>query len=182
MLITQGQILVARPLLNDGDFKRTVVLLAEHNKHGSLGFILNKTMHLHLKDVLPGLDHLKIPVYYGGPIAQNQLFYVHTAGKEISNSVHIQQNYYWSGNFSEITDKLKSKELSPSQIRFFIGYSGWSAGQLEEELKNKVWGLLDSYTTEFLDKHPDDIWPEQVARLGINYKVFADIPQEPSLN
>jgi putative transcriptional regulator len=182
MQILQGQILVARPLLNDGDFKRTVVLLAEHTEQGSLGFVLNKPMHLNLKDVLPGMDNLKIPVYYGGPIAQNQLFYVHTAGKEISNSIHIQNNYYWSGSFLEITDKLKSGELSPGQIRFFIGYSGWGAGQLAEELEEKVWGLLDSHTTEFLNKHPDDIWPEQVARLGKNYKVFADIAQDPSLN
>jgi putative transcriptional regulator len=182
MQILQGQILVARPLLNDGDFKRTVVLLAEHNEQGSLGFVLNKPMHLHLKDVLPGMEDFKIPVYYGGPIAQNQLFYVHTIGKEISNSVHIQNNYYWSGSFLEITDKLKSGKLDPSQIKFFIGYSGWGAGQLAEELEDKAWGLLDSYTTEFLNKHPDDIWPEQVTRLGANYKVFADIAQEPSLN
>lgn len=182
MKILQGQILVAKPLLNDGDFKRTVVLLAEHTEQGSLGFVLNKPMHLNLKDVLPGLDDLKIPIYYGGPIAQNQLFYVHTAGKEISNSIHIQNNYYWSGSFLEITDKLKSGEMNPAQIRFFIGYSGWGAGQLADELDEKVWGLLDSYTTEFLNKHADDIWPEQVTRLGKNYKVFADIAQEPSLN
>ena len=55
MQILQGQILVARPLLNDGDFKRTVILLAEHNEQGSLGFVLNKSMHLNLKDVLPGM-------------------------------------------------------------------------------------------------------------------------------
>jgi putative transcriptional regulator len=182
MEILQGQILVARPLLNDGDFKRTVILLAEHNEEGSLGFVLNRPMHLNLKDVLPGMENLKIPVYYGGPIAQNQLFYIHTAGKEISNSIHIQNNYYWSGSFLEITDKLKSGELSPTEIKFFIGYSGWGAGQLAEELEEKTWGLLDSYTAEFLNKHPDDIWPDQVTRLGKNYKVFADIAQDPSLN
>jgi len=182
MQILQGQILVARPLLNDGDFKRTVVLLAEHNEQGSLGFVLNKTMHLYLKDVLPGMEDFKIPVYYGGPIAQNQLFYVHTAGKEISNSVHIQNNYYWSGSFLEITDKLKNGELDPSEIKFFIGYSGWSPGQLDEEVDEKVWGVLDSYTTEFLNKHPDDIWPEQIARLGNNYQVFANTAQDPSMN
>ncbi len=182
MSILQGQILIAKPLLNDGGFKRTVILLAEHNENGSLGFILNKPMHLTLKDVLPGMDGLKIPVYYGGPVAQNQLFYVHTAGKEISDSLHIQQNYYWSGNFTEIIDLLKNRRLNPSQIRFFIGYSGWGEGQLGKELEEKAWASLDSYTSEILDKHPDDMWPEQLARLGANYKVFADIPQEPSLN
>jgi len=110
------------------------------------------------------------------------LFYVHTAGKEISDSIHIQQNYYWSGNFTEIIDMLKNRRLSPTQIRFFIGYSGWGEGQLEEELKEKAWAALDSYTSEILNKHADDMWPEQLARLGANYKVFADIPEEPSLN
>ncbi|HWY37275.1 MAG TPA: YqgE/AlgH family protein, partial [Bacteroidia bacterium] len=76
----------------------------------------------------------------------------------------------------------KNRRLSPSQIRFFIGYSGWGEGQLAKELEEKAWALLDSHTSEILDKHPDDIWPQQVARLGANYKVFADTPQEPSLN
>ncbi|MGZ3862709.1 MAG: YqgE/AlgH family protein [Bacteroidia bacterium] len=178
----QGQILVARPFLNDGEFKRTVIFLAEHNDQGSLGFILNKPMHLTLKDVLPGMDDLKIPVYYGGPVAQNQLFYVHTAGKEIKNSLHIQSNYYWSGDFAEVIDMLKTRRMSPSQIRFFIGYSGWGEQQLEKELNEKAWANLDSFTTEILNKHPEDMWREQVARLGANYKVFADTPQEPSLN
>ena len=182
MRILQGQILVARPLFNDGDFKRSVVLLAEHNKLGSLGFVMNKPMHIALKDVVSDVYNLNIPVYYGGPVAQNQLFYVHTAGKEITESIHIQQNYYWSGNFNQIIEGLKSKTIQPSQIRFFIGYSGWGAGQLQKELKEKAWGLLNSTTTELINKHPDDIWPEQVSRLGANYKVFANIAQEPSLN
>ncbi len=182
MRIIQGQILVALPLLNDGDFKRTVILLAEHNKLGSLGFVMNKPMHIALKDVVPNVYNLNLPVYYGGPVAQNQLFYVHTVGKQITESVHIQQNYYWSGNFNQIVDGLKKKTILPEQIRFFIGYSGWGTGQLQKEMKEKHWGLLNSTTIELINKHPDDIWPEQVSRLGSNYKVFANIAQEPSLN
>ena len=182
MQINQGEILVARPLLNDGNFKRTVILLAEHNKYGSLGFVMNKPMFLTLKDVVQNAKDLPLPVYYGGPVAQNQLFYVHTAGKLISESVHISQNYYWSGNFSEIVEALKSKTITSDQIRFFIGYSGWGAGQLEEEIQQQAWANLDSYTSELINKHPDDIWPEQVSRLGDNYKVFANLPEEPSMN
>jgi putative transcriptional regulator len=182
MRISQGQIVVARPLLNDGDFKRTVVLLAEHGRLGSLGFMMNKPMHLTLKDVVSNVYDLTMPVYYGGPVAQNQLFYIHTVGKIISDSIQIQHNYYWSGNFNEIIDGLKNKLILPSQIRFFIGYSGWGSGQLQEEIKQKAWGLLDSYTAEIINKHPDEIWPEQIARLGNNYKVFANIAQEPSMN
>ena len=182
MRISQGQILVARPMLNDGGFKRTVILLAEHNEQGSLGFILNKPMHLTLKDVVPNLEDLKLPVYYGGPVAQNQLFYIHTAGKKITGSIHIQNNYYWSGSFTEITEGLKNHTIQASQIRFFIGYAGWGEGQLKEETDEKAWGVLDSFTSELINKNPDDLWPEHVARLGGNYKVFADLPQEPSLN
>ena len=182
MRILQGEILVARPLLNDGDFKRTVVLLAEHNKHGSLGFIMNKPMFLTLKDVVPNVHDLPLPVYYGGPVAPNQLFYVHTVGKIITGSVHIQQNYYWSGNFAEIIEGLKNKTILPEQIRFFIGYSGWGAGQLAKELNEKAWGQLDSLSAELINKHPDDIWPEQIARLGNNYQVFANVAQDPSMN
>ncbi|MEO8759435.1 MAG: YqgE/AlgH family protein, partial [Bacteroidia bacterium] len=157
-------------------------LLAEHNKYGSLGFIMNKPMFLTLKDVVPNVHDLPLPVYYGGPVSQNQLFYVHTVGKQITGSVHIQQNYYWSGNFTEIVEGLKNKTILPGQIRFFIGYSGWGEGQLEQELSEKAWGQLDSHSAELINKHPDDIWPEQIARLGNNYQVFANVAQDPSMN
>jgi putative transcriptional regulator len=182
MRILQGQILVARPFLNDGEFKRTVILLAEHNEQGSLGFVLNKPMHLTLKDVLPGFEELKVPLYYGGPVAQNQLFYIHTAGKEISESIPIKDNYCWSGNFSEIVEMLKTRRLSPARIRFFIGYSGWGEGQLVHELEEKAWALLDADHTNFLDTNTEDIWSEQLGRLGDNYKIFANTAQEPSPN
>ncbi|MBS1647699.1 MAG: YqgE/AlgH family protein [Bacteroidetes bacterium] len=182
MPISQGEILVARPLLNDGSFKRTVILLAEHTPQGTLGFILNKSMFLTLKDVVQSAQGLSIPIYYGGPVAENQLFYVHTVGHLISESVHIQQNYYWGGNFLELVEALKTKQINTEQVRFFIGYSGWSAGQLEEEIQQRAWAKLNSFTQNLINAHPNDIWPEQLARLGSNYKVLAHISEEPSMN
>ncbi|MHB8260306.1 MAG: YqgE/AlgH family protein [Bacteroidia bacterium] len=182
MSALQGKLLVALPLMNDGDFKRSVLLLAEHNQMGSLAFMLNKPIHLNLKDVVANATNLTSPLYYGGPVAENQLFYVHTLGKQITESIPIQGNYYWGGNFKQIINGLKNKSILPSQIRFFIGYSGWGAAQLNKELKEKAWGVLDATDTELLTSNADTLWAQQVSRLGANYKVFANIAQEPSLN
>lgn len=181
MPISQGNILVALPFLNDGGFKRTVILLAEHSAEGSLGFIMNKPMHLTLKDVLATAKDITYPVYYGGPVSQNQLFYIHTC-KYITGSIHIHSNYYWGGSFTELLEGIKSRSIATTEVRFFIGYAGWGAGQLQNEMKEKTWGLLDAHAAELINKHPEDIWPQQLSRLGDNYKVFANISYEPSLN
>ena len=182
MSVLQGKLLVALPLMNDGDFKRSVLLLAEHNQMGSLAFMLNKPMHLNLKDVVANATNLTLPIYYGGPVAENQLFYVHTLGNQITDSIPIQHNCYWSGNFRQIINGLKNKSILPTQVRFFIGYSGWGAAQLDKELNQKAWGVLDTTDTELLTSHPNTLWAQQVSRLGANYKVFANVAQEPSLN
>jgi putative transcriptional regulator len=180
--ISQGKILIAQPFLNDGHFKRSVILLAEHNENGSMGFIVNRPMNLKLKDVLPNLPDLMQPLFYGGPVAENQLFFVHRAADRIKDSLPVSGGYYWSGDFEDVVRLLQNKELSPLDIKFFIGYSGWEAEQLENELTQKAWFIAEADYRNLMKENATVIWSNELKKLGTNFAVLANFPEEPSLN
>jgi len=178
----QGNILVAQPFLNDGWFKRSVILLTEHNENGTMGFVMNRFANLMLKDVIPTLSDLKYPLYYGGPVSQNQLFYIHNFGHEVANSFPISDKYSWGGDFNDIVKIINDKAPTGDQIKFFIGYSGWEAGQLDKELGENAWFVNKSDYKNMMLKNFGDIWGNELKRLGTNLSVLANFPEDPSLN
>jgi putative transcriptional regulator len=182
MEITQGKVLIAQPFLNDGYFKRAVILLAEHNHYGSMGFVMNKPMNLFIKDVLPDYPDLKQPLFYGGPVGQDQLFFVHRFGNEIHNSLPVSNGFYWGGDFTDVLNLLRSKKISNKDIKFFIGYAGWEAQQIEDEYREKAWFSADADYKNLMDQVPQNIWGNELKKMGSNYGLLADFPEDPSLN
>jgi putative transcriptional regulator len=183
MKLEQGKLLIAQPFLNDGWFKRSVILITEHNEHGTMGFVLNRFANLTLKDVLPGQIQSKLPLFYGGPVGQNQMFYIHTLGKKIKESLPINSKYFWGGDFTELVSLLNEDEKKLSKnIRFFIGYAGWEPGQLDKELEQNAWFVNDPDSFSYLQSESADIWGRELKRLGTNWSVLANFPEDPSLN
>ena len=183
MEVTQGKILIAQPFLNDGNFKRSVILITEHNEHGTMGFVMNKRMHVRFKDVLPGFDDIHQPLFSGGPVADNQLFFIHRFADEIANGMPIgNTGWFWGGDFHDVARMLKEKKAGFTDIHFFIGYSGWEAGQLEEELKQKAWLVSDADFFDLFNERYEDIWGIELKKLGSNYSVLSNFPEDPSLN
>ena len=117
LLIKAGDILIAKPFLQDGQFKRAVIYMSEHNIEGSLGFIINKPHGLLLKDIFPHLKKGNFPLFEGGPVSPNQLFYTHTLGQKIKDSVEVANGVYWGGDFFEVTRMIEQGHLSPKEIR-----------------------------------------------------------------
>ena len=129
--MNSGTLLVATPsVMGDGNFHRAVVLLVNHSDSGSIGFILNKKVEYTLDEVLEGVLS-KQPLYFGGPVEPDNLFYIHTLGSQISKSIPITDSLYWNGDFEEVVQLLEVGKLNEENIRFFLGHSGWSEGQLE---------------------------------------------------
>ena len=120
----QGKLLISEPFLQDNYFKRTVVLLGSHNEEGSFGFILNKELDIPLCDLVKDLPENKTKVFLGGPVQRDNLFYVHSLGDIIENSIEIGKGIFWGGDFSTLSDLIKRNEISRKQVRFFVGYSG----------------------------------------------------------
>ena len=127
---SRGFLLIAEPsIIGDLSFNRSCILLAEHNHEGSIGFILNKPLRYDLNDLVPEVSP-EIPVFNGGPVEQDNLYFIHNAPELIDNSVYIDFGIYWGGDFTQIIELLNSGRLSNDQIQFFLGYSGWGPNQL----------------------------------------------------
>src|SRR5690554_201161 len=118
---SKGHLLIAEPsIIGDVSFNRAVVLLAEYNESGSIGFILNKPLRYTLKDFVPEITS-DLPIYNGGPVEQDNLYFIHCVPELIPESIEISTGIYWGGDFDTILNLLKNDKLTPNQIRFFLG-------------------------------------------------------------
>jgi len=179
----KGRLLVSDPsILIDSVFSRSVVLLAEHNLKGSVGFILNKPLDLTLQDIVPEA-HSNFRVYSGGPVEQDNLYFIHTVPNLIPNSLEIAQGVFWGGDFEVLFNLLKEKQISKDTIRFFLGYSGWDFEQLQDELAEKAWLCVENdFYDSILEKSPSVMWKELLAQLGDEFLIWANAPENPVMN
>ncbi|MBS3806785.1 MAG: YqgE/AlgH family protein [Bacteroidales bacterium] len=177
----QGRVLISEPLLNDSYFKRSVVLLTEHSENGSVGFVLNKPIDLTIQDVIKDFPEFDTKLYVGGPVGKDTVHYIHTLGELIPNSVHVKDNIYWGGDFDRVRELISEGLIQPSQIRFFLGYSGWSPKQLEGEIENNAW-LISEVEGSWIMSPDQNMWKEVLNSLGNRYKIWTNCPENPALN
>lgn len=177
-----GTLLIAEPFLKDPNFMRTVILLCEHQDEGSFGFVLNRELGSTLEDLLPEVTSLSIPVYYGGPVQPDTLHFLHAYPDEIPGGLQVSEGVYWGGDFNQALALLESGELDPERIRFFIGYSGWTGGQLDNELKEKSWLLANGAPHLVFHQDHKQVWKDSLKHLGGEYEMMINFPTDPSLN
>lgn len=178
----QGQLLIAHPLLSDGFFNRSVVYLTNHSNEGAVGFSLNFKTQFMLRDVRPQVKQGNFPIYEGGPVAKNQLFFMHTLGHDIPDTFQVSDNIFVGGDFNELIHLIEHGKVKSYQVRFFAGYSGWEENQLENEIKNKHWLVNNSFDGGFFANHPDDLWELQLSAVKDSYSIFAKFGSDPSMN
>lgn len=180
--LKKGRLLISEPLSNDDFFNRSVVLLTEYSQKEATGFILNKPSEYKLSDVF-NTDFKFNPILnYGGPVGANTLHFIHKITDGIPNSVEISPGLYWGGDFEKIKDKIKVGTITDSDIRFFIGYSGWSENQLDEEVKNKFWLVTECVDNVAMDFKHKKGWEKLLNSFGNKYRHWANVPENPSLN
>jgi len=178
----KGKILISEPFLPDTFFNRTIVYLADHNAEGSVGFILNKKLEIKVCDAISGFDGWKEYLSMGGPVAPDTLHYLHNLGDRIPKSVWVDENIYWGGDIDIIRGLISKGSLDTTQIRFFLGYSGWSAGQLERELKENSWVIAKVKTDIVLSNQVDNTWKKVLRGLKNKYRMWAEFPESPDMN
>ncbi len=182
MELSHGILLLSDPFLKDPNFARSVILLCEHNTEGSFGLMLNKKTRLVLEDIVEPASGLKIEVYEGGPVQQNSLHFIHCRPNLIPESVEVAEGVYWGGDFDTVVDLLREKILSPGDIRFFVGYSGWGEGQLAEEYETKSWIIAEADPTIVFLPNENQIWKKSLNTLGGEYAQMGNYPTDPQLN
>ncbi len=178
----KGKILISEPFLPDSFFNRSIVYLTDHTPQGSVGFILNKKLDIKVKNAISGFDTCEDYLNMGGPVAPDTLHYLHTLGELVPNSVSIDGNIFWGGDIEVIKSLIAFKKIDGSRIRFFLGYSGWSDGQLDRELKENSWVIASIRSDIVMSNRGDDTWKMVLRSLKNKYRIWADFPESPDMN
>lgn len=178
----QGSVLIAEPFLAGSYFNRSIILLASFNENGAVGFILNKIVEFPVEDIFVDFPDFDSEIHIGGPVGTDSVYFIHTLGDIIPGSIHIRENMYWGGDFEALKMQIKLGLVNPQQVRFFLGYSGWEPGQLEEEIKENSWLVADIPEVELMTINENAMWTESVRAMGGKYKMWEHFPENPSLN
>ena len=180
---SRGKVLISEPFLYDEMFGRSVILLVDHSTDGTMGLVLNKPLPLSLNDVLKEFkDISNIPIYKGGPLSTDTLFYLHTL-KDVEDSLQIGKGVYLNGDFDAIRRYILQGNDLDGKIRFFLGYSGWEHDQLCQEIEENTW-LIGSTSIASLmnEKGSAELWKNVLGQLGGKYEIWSRFPQIPTLN
>jgi putative transcriptional regulator len=178
----KGRVLITEPFLDDDYFGRMVILLCDHNEEGSFGFVLNNYVDVTLQEI-SDFPEFETKLSIGGPVGKQHLYFLHTLADKIEGAQKITNEIYLGGEFSQVIELAKLGLLKKSEIKFFLGYSGWTANQLEGELKQNAWlvaNIIDA--KQLLDVNNSDLWQQYMKNQGGKYKSFSHFPENPSLN
>lgn len=178
----KGKVLISEPFLPDTFFNRSVVYLTEHTEKGSVGFIINKSVNIRVNDAIEGFADWDEKLTMGGPVAPDTLHYLHTLGDLVPGSIWVSGNIFWGGELDAIRSLIKAGQVSSSDIRFFLGYSGWGEGQLERELQENSWVIGDAATGLVMSYRHDDAWKIVLRGMKRRYSIWADFPESPEMN
>lgn len=181
--IETGRLLVSEPFMTDPHFKRTVILLADHHPDdGTVGFVLNRKTNLKLSEITSDFGDFEASIHYGGPVDLESLYFIHSAGELLEDSIKIYRGVFWSGNYEKLKVLIDCKLIKPDQIRFYIGYSGWTAGQLETEMKDASWIIAEMDPNFIFKSNPDHLWKEILNTKGYHYSAIGQIEGDELMN
>ena len=180
----QGGLLIAAPYLRDPYFSRTVVLMIEHNEEGSMGIVLNKNFSnlMTVNELVPAFKYLPpIPLYKGGPVGRDTLFYLHTFSY-LKDALPLGNGLYVNGDFEQMKRYILAGGETQGMVRFFMGYAGWQRGQLTQEIEANTWMVSNDSQVDLLNMYLRDLWKESLCDMGGKYAVWSRYPKYPIMN
>lgn len=181
----KGSLLIANPVLPDPNFSRTVILLCDHDEQGSFGLVINRSTQLKAPDLFLNINILKSyneKIYLGGPVSQSMVFFLCRSPSAAGKLDEICSGVYLGSNLETLESLYSSLENPEQDIRFYLGYSGWSGGQLAEEMEQNSW-LVQRANEQFIFLDSESlIWPKAVNSLGKKYQYLTKAPVNPQWN
>lgn len=179
-----GDILISEPnIIGDATFNRSVILLTHYDTDGAVGFILNKPLEFNLDDIIPEVK-LPFKIFNGGPVEQDNLYFIHNVPNLIEESIKISENIFWGGSFETLIQLIDKKQITENDIKFFLGYSGWDSAQLEDEITAKTWVIDHKIQPKdvFNANTKGEFWQEKMKKLGGDYLLWSNAPDNPNNN
>ena len=134
-------------------------------------------MNAGVSQIVDDFPDFDAPVYLGGPVSDNQLFFIHTLGELIPESCPITDGLYWGGEVETLKTLIATGIANESNTRFYLGYAGWDAGQLVDELVRNSWLIGSISSEQFFDTPPELLWEECVEKLGSAYEMWNRFPK-----
>lgn len=179
-----GSLLISDPFLDEDYFRRSVVLVCSHTEEeGSFGLVLNNYVKIDLHELEKSFPDINARVSIGGPIDTEFLFFIHTYGDLVSEATQIKGNLYFGGNFNELREQILKDDDPDSHVRFFLGYSGWSPGQLKTELQENSWVVADNIQDfEILSTQNNNFWQYCLTKQGKIFETISRFPLNPNDN
>jgi putative transcriptional regulator len=175
----KGKILISEPFLPDPNFHRSVILLVEHDENGSLGYVLNQPTGLVCQDLFEDFN-CRETVFLGGPVGRDYFHMLHTYDK-LEEAVEIMPGLYRGGDFEAVKFLYNEGLTDKMQFRFFAGYSGWGTGQLEEEILQKSWIVVDGDPAFVFSSDPN-LWKQVLRERGKEFAWLSNAPDDVNLN
>lgn len=179
----KGKLLVAETATyGDSFFSRTVILITEDTEEEVIGFILNLPKEFTLQDIFAEAKN-NFRLFSGGPVEQDNLYFLHNIEELKSKSQMISDGVYWGADFNSLAEILETQKIERAHLRFFLGYSGWTKDQLVDELDKKYWTVIDNpFKSDLLKITPSEIWKELMKLLGDDHLIWANAPSDPIMN
>jgi putative transcriptional regulator len=164
MEIAPGTLLISTALLKGSLFEETVILLVECNENGVIGFIINKLFPRKLNELVQFSDGQALNIFYGGPVDNEHLFFVHRHSDLIEGSLPVSKEICWGGNFAQTLLYIREGFISEKGVKIFIGYSGWDVQQLKDEIAEGSWEVINAQESLAFTANPAMLWEMLYAR------------------
>ena len=179
----QGCVLLSDPFTQDSYFSRSAILLCRHNKKETFGFVLTNYIEIDLHKLDENLPEIITKISFGGPVEKDNLFYIHTFGKEIEGAEKIIDTLYFGGDYEMLFELIKADPKRINEVRFFIGYAGWDFEQLNNEMKDHSWIAVTNITEkEILSTSSDHFWKDCMTKQGSKFEMISNFPLNPNEN
>lgn len=177
-----GHILLSEPFMADPNFKRSAVLVCDHGEDGTVGFVMNKPLDMSIDALISDFPEFNSEVFFGGPVQTDTIHYVHCKGDILEDSMKIVDGVYWGGNFEQLKTLISQELILAKDIRFFVGYSGWGQGQLQDEMRLGSWVTAEMDANYLFKSAPDSLWQQVMENKGDIYGVIAQMPEGVNWN
>ncbi|WP_462250332.1 YqgE/AlgH family protein [Ekhidna sp.] len=179
----RGDLLISEPYLPDPNFERTVIFICEHDENGTFGFVLNNKAQVELHDLIDEAGDYPANLFVGGPVEQNTLHFLHREPALASSSREVVPGIFWGGDFNQLTEMMNTRTIQSTDLRFFVGYSGWAAGQLMDEMDAKSWIVLKGTSPSMIfDWDNQDLWKACLNTMGGKFRLMSNYPKDPRMN
>ena len=162
-------------------FYKSIILIVDEKEDGLTGFIINRYSDLFITKDLDSSKDIKIDLYYGGPVSTTHYYFLRSENDHFK-SIKIDENLYWGNDLEFLFNQIENGLINVNDVIFLQGYSGWNLNQLDNEIDDNSWIVLDNQPDMVFNLNKKNSWNKIIKSLGNKYKIWSNSPDDITLN